>query len=283
MEGAAAKRALVMLSALALVATGCERKAAEQSPAETAVDAAPTEAPPPAVLAAPPLPAPIPTLTRSDLVAAAATAASAFAEGRPLAAKDTLIGQRFVVRIPFGCTGPTLPGPSTPGVAGWSPTTDGKAIQLTLDPADWIAAPLFSAPDVAARWEAVEGFWIPRPWLAAETCPGLALDPMQPPGAGSPQTVGLAAVFERGGSRIGRRGGRAYTFTIRSSGEDPPVPPGSGYRLVLAGRIASFPDGRAFACRATGPDQRPVCVAAVELDRVAFEAEDKVLSEWRPG
>jgi hypothetical protein len=46
----------------------------------------------------------------------------------------------------------------------------------------------------------------------------------------------------------------------------------------------SFPNGRAFRCRAPGPDARPTCVAAVSVDRVAFETvEGAVLSQWRPG
>ncbi len=266
-----------MLSALPLAVTACDRKAPEPPATPKAI-----EAPPPPVIK-PPLPAAIPTLGRSDLVVAAAAAASTFAEGRRVTGKDAMVGQRFVVRIPFGCTGPTPSDAPVPGLTGWAPTPDGKAIQLSLEPADWVAAPLFAAPDAAARWEAIEGFWIPRPWLAAETCPRPVADQIQPPGAASPQSVGLAAVFERDGSRIGRRDGRAYVSNIRSTGEGPPLPPTGGYRLVLAGRIAAFPDGQAFACRAASPDQRPVCVAAVELDRVAFEAEERVISEWRPG
>ena len=56
-----------------------------------------------------------------------------------------------------------------------------------------------------------------------------------------------------------------------------------GYRLVLEGRFAAFPDGRSIHCRAETPDQRPLCIAAAQLDRVAFEDADtgSVISEWR--
>ena len=48
--------------------------------------------------------------------------------------------------------------------------------------------------------------------------------------------------------------------------------------------MAAFADGRAVRCRAAGPDQRPICIGAVQLDRVAFEdAQGAVLSEWRGG
>ena len=54
---------------------------------------------------------------------------------------------------------------------------------------------------------------------------------------------------------------------------------------MLEGRLGAFPDGRTIRCHAEGPDQRPVCVAAVQLDRVAFEdgASGATLSEWRKG
>lgn len=135
------------------------------------------------------------------------------------------------------------------------------------------------------NWEAVEGFWIPRPWLATEACPAVRTDPLQTAAlSASPQTVGLAAVFETGGSRIGRRNGRAYEFSIRAKRGTPLAPPEAGFRMLLEGRVTSFPSGRAIECRAPGPDQRPICIVAVQLDRVAFEdASRAVLSEWRPG
>ncbi|GLI98975.1 hypothetical protein Sbs19_27930 [Sphingobium sp. BS19] len=152
-------------------------------------------------------------------------------------------------------------------------------------PGDWARSALIAEGADAPDWEAVEGFWIPRPWLASESCPNVRSDPLQTAKAdAAPQTVGLAAIFEAGGSRIGRRNGRAYTFTVRPEGDVPLKPPAQGYRLVLEGRIASYPNNRAIRCRAAGPDQRPVCVVAAKLDRVAFETpEGKMLSEWRPG
>jgi hypothetical protein len=97
--------------------------------------------------------------------------------------------------------------------------------------------------------------------------------------------VGLAAVFTSEDSRVGRRDGRAYAFTIRPTGDTPLAAPAAGYRVVLEGRLTSFPDGRAIRCRASSPDQRPVCIAAMRLDRVAFTNADSsvLLSEWRPG
>lgn len=234
------------------------------------------------------LPAPVPDLSRSDIVAAAAKAASDYAEGAQPEGKDPLVGRIFAVRIPFGCSGPAPPVAQEgdlAGLANWTPGPEGKTIELRMTPDEWAGSALIAGDAEAPTWEAVEGFWIARPWLASEGCPAVKGDPLQTSDAGAaPQTLGLAAVFEKGGSRIGRRNGRAYSFTIRAEGEAPLAPPRQGYRLVLAGRIASFPDGRAIRCRASGPDQRPVCVIAATLDRVAFEdAEGGKLSEWRPG
>jgi len=158
------------------------------------------------------------------------------------------------------------------------------SIRLSLTPGDWTRSALIAGAG-QDRWEAVEGFWVSRAWMTADGCPSVRADPLASgPAAPSPQTVGLAAVFEAGGSRLGRRNGRAYAHTIRAAGDAAPDAPAGGYRVRLEGRIAAFPDGRAIRCRAANPDQRPVCVAAVQLDRVAFEtAGGETLSEWRPG
>lgn len=48
--------------------------------------------------------------------------------------------------------------------------------------------------------------------------------------------------------------------------------------------MTTFADGRAIHCRTAAPDQRPVCIGAAQLDRVAFEdADGQMLSEWRDG
>jgi hypothetical protein len=71
---------------------------------------------------------------------------------------------------------------------------------------------------------------------------------------------------------------------VRGEGDQPPAAPVQGYRLVLEGRMAAFADGRAIRCRSDMRDQRPVCIGAFQLDRVAFEDTDgKMLSEWRGG
>lgn len=236
---------------------------------------------------APVIPAPT-AMTRADLLGAVASAASAYAAGERFEGADPLVGRPFAVRLPFGCSGPqpvSVDGPGD-GLGHWSWGPDRKTIQLSLTPGDWLSTALISSTSGGSDWEAVEGFWIPQPWLRAETCSRVRADALQSgEGAPSPQTIGLAAVFKADESRVGRRNGRAYTFTVRAEGDAALSAPANGYRVVVEGRLAAFPGGRAVRCRASRPDQRPVCIAAIQLDRVAFTDGDSgsVLSEWRPG
>lgn len=274
-----APRPVAVLStvAVALLLAQCDRDRPEPIDAEpVAADPAP----------APAVPA-LATLNRADLLAATSRAASAYAAGEQMETADPLVGRQFSIRIPFGCNGPqpTQAEAAGDGLARWSWGPENQTIQLSLTPGNWLNTALIAGAS-ESDWEAVEGFWVPRPWLTAGECSTVRADPLQS-GAGSPspQTVGLAAVFGADDSRVGRRNGRAYAFTIRPTGDTPLAAPSRGFRVVLEGRLASFPDGRAIRCRASNPDQRPVCIAAMRLDRVGFTNADGsvLLSEWRPG
>lgn len=265
----------VALAATALFLSACQRDEAATPP--------PPVAPAPAETAEPPA-APAPTLDRAGLLQAMDAAASAYAAGQNSGA--SLAGRRFVVRQAFGCAGETPPPAETApgsGLATWSWGPRRESLKLVMAPGDWTDSALLAGG--ADSWEAAEGFWMSRPWLRAEGCPGVGGDPLASgPVAPSPQSVGLAAVFEEDGSRLGRRNGRAYEFTVRGEGDAAPAAPVGGYRLVLEGRMTAFADGRAIRCRAASADQRPVCIGAVHLDRVAFETADgATLSEWRVG
>jgi hypothetical protein len=267
----------VFVAALAAlpVLAACERRQAE-APAPPAAKA--PSSPPPLQPPAPPPSA----VDRAELLQAMDAAASAYAAGRT-PESDGLAGRRFTVRQAFGCTGAAPPGDgAADGLARWSWGRERRSVEIRLTPSDWTGSALMAGGDGA--WEAAEGFWLSRPWLRADGCPGAKADPLAGPSVAAPQSMGLAAVFEHGGSRLGRRNGRAYVHTVRGEGDRLPLPPAGGYRLVLEGRFAAFADGRAVRCRADGVDQRPVCVAAAQLDRVAFEdADGEVLSEWRAG
>ncbi len=273
-------RRVVVLStiAAALLLAQCDRNGPEPIDAEPVVA---DPAPAPAIAA----PA---SLNRAGLLAAASRAASAYTAGERLEGVDPLVGRPFALRVPFGCNGPqpTAAEAAGDGLARWSWGPENRTIQLSLTPGDWLNTALISGAADGSNWEAVEGFWIPRPWLNAGECSTVRADPLQSgDGAPTPQTVGLAAVFTAEDSRVGRRNGRAYAFTVRPTGDTPLAAPVGGYRVILEGRLASFPDGRAIRCHASSPDQRPVCIAAIRLDRVAFTNADSsvLLSEWRPG
>lgn len=277
---------VLVVCALGPVLAQCDRDAPPPPPAAP-------EAVTPVQIPVAPL-APPPPLTRAELINAMAQAASVHAAGATVQGSDPLVGRRFSLRLPFGCGGPAPIGTPADGLAQWTWGPDQETIRLSMTPGDWTAAPVMqgavvvpdaedtdATPDGNA-WEAVEGFWIARPWLATDACPASRLNASISAPA-SPETTGIAAVFPQAGSRVARRDGRAYTHTVRAAGDAPLSPPAAGYRLRLEGRIVAFPDGRATACVAYSPDQRPTCVAAVQLDRVAFEngSSDETLSEWR--
>lgn len=278
----------------ALLAAAACRQPAEQPPVD-----APAPAPTPAVTE----PA---TLGRAEMVAALALAASAYAAGAPASDGPMLAGRTFSIRLPFGCFGPADAGSpqgmalAGDGLAGWRWSGDRRTQTLSLTPLDWTRSALVVPAGIEPDWERVDGFWIARPWLAADTCPApspAAVAPVAaqtsgddaadaaPPTAApaSPFTAGLAAIRPEGGSRLGRRDGQAYSFVVRAADGQAAAAPTDGYRLVLQGRVATFPDGHAVRCSASSPNRRPTCIAAVVLDGVAFETSTgERVSEWRP-
>jgi hypothetical protein len=208
--------------------------------------------------------------------------AAAYAAGPAAAAlKDTLAGRDFALRIPFGCQGPQAhPGASQ---AYYEFDPQKRTVRLVARPALWTGLPaLQQGAGGAAALEAVEGFWIPHPWSDSESCPPQRDAPI--PAAPTPpaaETVGLAQLFDKDASRVDRRADRPYVF-LRKLADDEKPPLAAGYRLVLEGRFATFPDGRTARCWSESPDHRPICIYAVELGRVAFETADgRQLAEWR--
>ena len=282
---------MTMASAMlaALLLTGCERETpppeGAPAPVQNSVPVAPT------------------ALGRAEIVAALALAASAHAAGADPGDATTIAGRTFSIRLPFGCFGPEgepgSRGLSGEGLAGWRWNEDRSGQVLSLTPADWTTSEMLTAPGAEPDWERVDGYWIARPWLAQETCPAAAASQARPQGedereaedaaapparpAPAPFTAGLAAIRTEGASRLGRRDGEPYRFVVRGEGETPLTAPEGGYRVLLEGRIGAFPDGHPVRCTSEGPNNQPVCIAAIVLDRVAFETADgQQLSEWRP-
>jgi hypothetical protein len=267
---ASPRPSLVALAASLLALAACQRE-----PQPAPAPAAKSETPPVVTVA------PSPVLDRAGLLQAMDIAASAFAAGREVGG-SSLAGRRFVVRQAFGCGAPGDAAEAAPdGLATVAWAKDRQSLKFNLAPADWLQSGVIGRDD--SNLEAAEGFWLARPWLRTEACPAIA-PAASTSDQSSPQTVGLAAVFKANGARTGRRNGRAYAFTLRGEDGQPPMPSAQGYRLVLEGRMTAFADNRAIHCRAAAADQRPVCIGAVQLDRVAFEdADGQMLSEWREG
>lgn len=280
----------VALASTLVLVTACDSEPVSQIP---------TEAPPPTTVVVP-----TPVLDRAGLLVAIDRAASAYASGQQIE-QEGLSGRRFLIRQAVGCLAPLAAGgPAPQGVGVLMKIENAPDLKLTLSPADWTGS--LKRPEGTGEWEAAEGFWLTWPWMRTEGCPKpqqlaadhvprgdadasvvkkAAAEPSQETATEFPfHTAGLAAVFEVDGSRLKRRMGRAYEYTLRSDGKTPLVEDRAGYRLVMEGRIAVFADGRSIQCRADDVDKRPVCVAAVNMERVAFEtSEGQHLSEWRGG
>ncbi|WP_340645479.1 hypothetical protein [Phenylobacterium sp.] len=230
----------------------------------------------------PPEPLPPPAVNRTELVEAANLAAAAFATGgKPATEKSPLVGRTFSLEIPFGCNGPRTGADGAQAFAEYD--LDKGALRLVARPVDLSTLPLVKGLSEAAKVEAVEGFWVPRPWVKSEACPPkrkteLPATPT-PPAA---QTLALAQVFDSTSSRLAQRGGRPYEFVRKVAKTDTSVLSHT-YRLRLEGRLVGFQNGQASQCWSESPDHRPICLYAVTYDRVAFLDGDtgETLSEWR--
>jgi len=241
----------------------------------------PTPAPPepiPVVAAPPAAPAPQKTATRGDLIAAAATAANAYAAGTADGGGRDLVGRRFRMRLMFGCGGPTADPGSAQAYYQYDPA--GPALRLVARPAIWTDLPLVRAAPTPKGTELVEGFWLPRPWLASEGCPSRrAIAPPATPTPAEAPTLGLAMLHAAQDSRVERRGERAYEHVVKLDAGD--VDQARTFGLVLEGKVSGFADGAAIHCWSESAEHRPVCLYAVDIDRVAFEdAKATVLADW---
>ncbi|KQX26183.1 hypothetical protein ASD39_02805 [Sphingomonas sp. Root50] len=218
-------------------------------------------------------------IDRAGLLAAVSAAADATASGSPPPPQNAeLVGRAFTLRLPFGCDGPISEGEIF--WAGWTYDPKTKALKLIAHPERWDAENWVRKLAGDTAFEAVEGFWIPRPWTVSEACPvrdgaGGVSDPTD---VSVRQTVALAQFFLPETPRNLRRGKRPYAFTMRQEAEALP----SDFRLRLNGRIVAFADGQPIHCRNEVPAEHPICVINVEFTQVAFEdAQAKTLTEWR--
>ena len=244
-----------------------------------------------------------PPLDRAGMILAMARSASATALGEEdRAAQRQLDGKRFEVRVRFGCpAGGARPEEERSGTVSFDEDT--RTLRLSV------------APNVASDdpWietlggegvEAVEGFWLRRPWLLSAGCPSLPDPPTEPaeptelqprddqarrradpeadapPAAVATPRVGIAQFFTESDPRGARRDKRAYDVT--KTLDATATPSAQGYDLVLSGRLRKLPDGRVISCRMRAADLPPDCVTAAEFSRVWIEepATREVLAQW---
>lgn len=258
--------------------------------------------------------APQPPIDRSSLLAAAAQAASAAAAGADLPKSvNALDGRQFEIRIRFGCRGPATQLRSR--WLGWSFDEERRRIRVRAMPTISIDDPLVSAI-AGEEVEAVEGFWIPRPWLLTSVCPETAALRTPPPAAqagvedgdrqqedvrpsrqpedeavrdegGEPlpsaARIGIAQFFTEQDPRTRRRDDRPYeaSYTPKQGA----AISSQGYNLVLSGRLRALPGRGVIECNVRSPDNPPDCVASAEFHRVWIEqpSTGEVLAEWGGG
>lgn len=246
----------------------------------------PTVAPAPSPII--PLVEPVTVLDRAELIELADAAADAAASGAsvPAAVQDA-VNRRFEIAVPFGCTGPAEPDSEAP--LRWRYDADAETLRLHVAVTRWTAADWGLA--VPPDGEAIEGFWIARPWSSSGECP-----PSRPsdgessaaPGVGTAQTLAVAQFFGDDVRREALREGRPFQSVKRVARADLAAP--RGFRLVLSGRIDRVPgaqgSGAPVHCiQPGGAAQRPRCVVAVTLDEVRIEnpASEEVIASWPIG
>ena len=266
-------RLMQKLLSTALAATGFALASCQQPPPEAPqTNAVEPEAP------APRLPAIERPMERAGLLQAVATAASATGLGRDTVEDQRkLEGRTFEVRIRFGCAGSGT-GTGEAGPFGVRFDEEARTLRVRAAPDLTIGDPAL-VKLAGEGIDAVEGFWMRRPWLLTDGCP-VASAPAHAASPLSEQRVGLAQFFGSSDSRTGQRKGRAYesTSTLRE-GETPSL---QGYNLVLAGRLKKLGSGRVINCRVTGRDAPPECIVSAEFDHVWMEHPQTraILAEW---
>lgn len=246
------------------------------------------------------LPVAEPPLDRAELLLAVARAASDFAAGRDDTARQrALDGRLFEVALRFGCENPAE------GTRTWTFDDSGRVLRVRVEPELTVDSPEIAPLDLG-DFEAIEGFWIRRPWLLEAACPA-APTPPEPSDAGSTpidedasetareepaegeqplpppiQRIGIAHFYTANDSRTLRREHRAYQATRKlAAGEEPSS---DGYDLVLSGRLSRMPDGRIIVCAGRDPSRPPTCIVSVTFDRVALRRPDGALvAEWSSG
>jgi len=210
-------------------------------------------------------------LQRADLIRLASAAADA-SSGGP-AVEEMREGERFVIRIPFGCG--SLDSADERAFSARY-TAEDRTLRISVQPKDWNEIPWVAAELERRKADRAEGFWVPRPWTRSETCPADQGDPANPA-----SSLGIAQVFDSESSRVGQRRGRPLEATVQL---DDGADLSKGLRLILEGRVARWTMGReTVLCHASTAYERPLCLVGAKLDSIAVEnaSNGQRLADWR--
>lgn len=300
---------LIALSAAAAALAACDQ---QQPPVEDNAAEEPA-------LNLPAVPRPDPPIDRAALLAAVAEAGSASASGSELPESvRSLDGRQFELRIRFGCRGPARD--LAERWLGWSFDPEDRRIRVRAMPTISMDDPFIERIS-GEEFEAVEGFWLPRPWLLSAVCPaGAAVQPpADTPQEGAPGSererqgsarqkqeqeaqpaedsseareaepvptpprIGIAQFFTDQDPRTRRRDRRPYQAS-HTLGEGKAIS-SQGYNLVLSGRLRALPGRGVIQCVSRGADTPPECVVSAEFLRVWIEQPGTrdVIAEWGGG
>ena len=216
-------------------------------------------------------------LARRDLLLAVADAASDYTIGRADPERQReLDGQAFVFRMRI-CDGPE------PGVVrSYDEKTQVLRMEVQADLRQ--TAPVIGRIVDKTQYEAVEGFWVARPWLLEAGCPKTvpagpaegetAMPPME---NSTSSRVGIVQFFKEDDARSGRRGERSYEVTRKlDEGEE-----AGPIDLVLTGRLRALAGGKVISCTGSGAQSPPICVVSARIDQLRLELPSgESLAEW---
>lgn len=230
-----------------------------------------------------------PPLDRKALLRAVVEVRSAYATGQEITERQRqLDGQRVELRLSIGCPGDTQP------TRRIDYRENDRRLRITIAPeitAETVAVAELGLSDI----EAVEGFWIYRPWVIFGDCPvirqegspsfaavGQKPQSVQANTAPEPPRIGIAQFYSAADSRTGRRGMRDYEASRQLADDEAPRP--DGYQLVISGRLEALPDGRVIVCSGSGVAVPPRCIISAHIDRVSVvdPANGSALGEWSP-
>ena len=189
------------------------------------------------------------------------------------------------MRVRFGC-----PDVEPKGDAAYQATYNPVERRLTLRAAPDVSSDDPSLVGIADdQVEALEGFWVRRPWLLIAACPvpptaaGDDEPPAEPDANASEQLgsrIAIAQFFTAADPRTRRRDERPYQYTTRlAEGEQPST---AGYDMVVSGRLRRLPNGRVITCSGSAVDVSPTCIVSVIVDHVSMNRADTgaILAEW---